>query len=166
LRGTIDQFFRSLAEDQRERAVGVILSGTGTDGTLGLKAIKAEGGMVIAQAPDTALQPGMPTNAIATGLIDVVLPPEKMPAVIVNYGRHAYVSAQAAPVEAPQTDGLNAIVALLRARRKHDFRGYKTGTLHRRIERRMGCSRSPASQSTWSFSGRTRAKSISSSRTR
>jgi two-component system CheB/CheR fusion protein len=138
LRGTIDQFFRSLGEDQGDRAIGVILSGTGTDGTLGLKAIKAEGGLAIAQTPETALQPGMPTNAIATGLIDLVLPPEKMPAAIVNYGRYSHVGAPATRMEEPRTEGLNSIVALLRARRKHDFRGYKTGTLRRRVDRRMG----------------------------
>jgi two-component system CheB/CheR fusion protein len=138
LRGTIDQFFRSLGEDQGDRAIGVILSGTGTDGTLGLKAIKAEGGLAIAQTPETALQPGMPTNAIATGLIDLVLPPEKMAAAIVNYGRYSHVGAPATRVEEPRTEGLSSIVALLRARRKHDFRGYKTGTLRRRIDRRMG----------------------------
>ena len=68
LRGVIDHFFRSLADDQHDRAIAVILSGTGTEGTLGLRAIKAEGGMVIAQSPDTASQSGMPSSAIATGL--------------------------------------------------------------------------------------------------
>jgi two-component system CheB/CheR fusion protein len=140
LRGNIDQFFRSLAEDQRERAIGIVLSGTGTEGTLGLRAIKAAGGMVMAQRPETAAQPGMPQSAITTGLVDVVLAPEKMPKVLIRYVRHPYVH-RPAPTTAPEqrpADGLNSIVALLRARRKYDFRGYKKGTLHRRVERRMG----------------------------
>jgi two-component system CheB/CheR fusion protein len=78
LRGAIDHFFRSLADAERDRAVAVVLSGTGTEGTLGARAVKAEGGLVMAQSPDTATQPGMPTSAIATGLVDVVAAPDEM----------------------------------------------------------------------------------------
>jgi two-component system CheB/CheR fusion protein len=140
LRGTIDHFFRSLADAERERAIGIILSGTGTEGTLGLKAIKAENGLVIAQTPESASQPGMPASAIATGLVDLVLPPGKMAQALVNFAQHplAPLSRPVGVAEPPPIDGLHPIVALLRSKRKHDFRGYKRGTLQRRIERRMG----------------------------
>ena len=141
LRGTIDHFFRSLAADQRERAICIVLSGTGTEGTLGATAVKAEGGMVMAQDPQTAAQPGMPASLIATGLVDFTLSPEKMPEAILGYVRHPYLHAtQSRPlvVDRQSPDGWQSIVSLLRARTKIDFRGYKKGTLIRRIERRMG----------------------------
>jgi two-component system, chemotaxis family, CheB/CheR fusion protein len=140
LRGTIDHFFRSLAADQHERSICIILSGTGTEGTLGARAVKAEGGMVMAQAPETAGQSGMPTSAIATGLVDFVLPPDAMPEALINFIRHPYVRSSAAPPsdEEKPADALATIVALLRGRTKHDLRGYKKGTLQRRVERRMG----------------------------
>jgi two-component system, chemotaxis family, CheB/CheR fusion protein len=140
LRGSIDHFFRSLADDQRDGAIGIILSGTGTEGTLGLRAIKAEGGLVMAQAPDTASQSGMPASAISTGLVDFVLSPEQMPKALLEYVRHTRRRRAATPAspEAKALGGLHAILAVLRARTKHDFRGYKNGTLQRRVERRMG----------------------------
>jgi two-component system CheB/CheR fusion protein len=139
LRGAIDHFLRSLAEAERERAVAIVLSGTGTEGTLGARAIKGEGGLVMAQAPDTAAQPGMPMSAIATGLVDVVLAPAKLPEALLAYVRNRppYHPSPAA-VEAKPLEGLHAILAVLRAHTKYDFRGYKKGTLQRRIERRMG----------------------------
>jgi two-component system CheB/CheR fusion protein len=139
LRVAIDHFFRSLAEAEKDRAVAIVLSGTGTEGTLGARAIKAEGGLVMAQAPDTAAQPGMPTSVIATGLVDVVLAPGKLPQALLAYMRSTG-ARQAPPVtaEAKPLEGLPAILAVLRARTKYDFRGYKKGTLQRRIERRMG----------------------------
>ncbi|MBI4485875.1 MAG: PAS domain-containing protein [Acidobacteria bacterium] len=139
LRGAIDHFFRSLAEDQHEKAIGIVLSGTGTEGTLGLRAIKAEGGLAMAQAPDSASQPGMPNSAIATGLVDFVLPPDKMPKALLTYVRNTQVRRMIAGApEAKPVDDLHRILAVLRARTKYDFRGYKKGTLQRRIERRMG----------------------------
>jgi two-component system, chemotaxis family, CheB/CheR fusion protein len=84
LRLPIDSFFRSLAEDQGETAVGIIFSGTGTDGTLGIRAIHGAGGMVIVQAPDSAKHSGMPGSAVQTGLVDYILPPEKMPSQLVT----------------------------------------------------------------------------------
>jgi two-component system, chemotaxis family, CheB/CheR fusion protein len=140
LRGSIDHFFRSLADDQHDGAIGVILSGTGTEGTLGLRAIKAEGGMVMAQAPDTASQSGMPSSAIATGLVDFVLSPEQMPKALLEYVQHTRLHRVATPSspDAKPLNGLDAILAVLRARTKYDFRGYKKGTLQRRVERRMG----------------------------
>ena len=90
LRLPIDFFFRSLAQDQHERAICIVLSGTGTDGTLGLKAIKGEGGMAMVQAPESAAYDGMPRSAIATGLVDYVLPPDKMPEQLIAYVQHAF----------------------------------------------------------------------------
>jgi two-component system CheB/CheR fusion protein len=87
----VDELFRSLGHDQRERAVGIILSGTGSDGALGLKEIAANGGIVLVQAPETAQFDGMPRSAIATGLVAHVLPIAKMPRVLMSYARHAYV---------------------------------------------------------------------------
>lgn len=134
LRGSIDHFFRSLAECERERAIGIVLSGTGSEGTLGARAVKAEGGLVIAQLPDTAMQPSMPSSVISAGAADAVLAPEKMPEALL-----AYVRKQAPlRAETSRLEGLPKILTLLRARTRHDFRGYKAGTLQRRIERRMG----------------------------
>ena len=81
----INFFFRSLAHDQHERAICVVLSGTGSDGTLGLRAIKSEGGMVMVQSPSTTEYDGMPRSAIATGLVDYVMPPAEMPAQLIAY---------------------------------------------------------------------------------
>jgi two-component system CheB/CheR fusion protein len=138
LRMAIDCFLQSLAEDQQENAIGIILSGTGTDGTLGLKEIKAAGGMTMVQDPKTAQHDGMPSSAIATGSADFVLPAEQMADALLRYVRHAAVTAasvEASPEKAP--DSLTSAVALLHAQTKFDFSGYKTGTLRRRIQRRM-----------------------------
>ena len=91
LRLPIDYFFRSLAEDQKEKAIGIVLSGTGTDGTLGLKAIKGAAGMTMAQAPESAKYSGMPSSAIATGLVDYVLPTEQIPAQLGAYAQGPYL---------------------------------------------------------------------------
>src|SRR5262249_2226958 len=88
----IDYFLRSLADDQQECAIGVILSGTGAHGSVGLKAIKAKGGMAMAQDPQTAEFDQMPRAAIATGVIDYVLPPAQMPQTLIEFMRHGYVS--------------------------------------------------------------------------
>src|SRR5262245_50741219 len=140
LRGTIDHFFRSLAVDLHERAICIILSGTGTEGTLGATAVKAEGGMVMAQEPETAAQPGMPGNAIAAGHVDFILAPEEMPRALLGYIRHPYLHTHPEPQEeaGPKPQSLQSVVALVRGRTKVDFRGYKKGTLRRRVERRMG----------------------------
>jgi two-component system CheB/CheR fusion protein len=90
-RHPVDTFFRSLAEDQGERAIAIVLSGTGTNGSLGLRFIKAEGGIAIAQDPESAAFKGMPRSAIATGILDLVLPPEKMPDALLSLARHPYV---------------------------------------------------------------------------
>ena len=90
----IDFFFRSLANDQRDRAICIILSGTGSDGTLGLRAVKGEGGMAIAQSLDSAEYDGMPRSAIATGLVDYELPPSDMGRTVISYITHAYTRTQ------------------------------------------------------------------------
>ena len=90
MRLPIDFFFRSLAQDQRERAICIVLSGTGSDGTLGVRAIKGEGGMVMVQNPESTEYDGMPRSAIATGLVDYVLPPAEMPAQLIAYVTHAF----------------------------------------------------------------------------
>ncbi len=138
LRMAIDFFLRSLAEDQHEHAIGVILSGTGTDGTLGLKEIKAAGGMTMVQDPQTAQHDGMLRSAIVSGSADYVLPAEQMADALLAYAQHAAVAATnmaVLPEKAP--DSLTTAVEVLRARTKFDFSGYKKGTLRRRIQHRM-----------------------------
>ncbi len=135
----IDFFFRSLAQDQRDRAIGIILSGTGSDGTLGVRVIKGEGGMVMAQNPESTEFDGMPRSAIATGLVDYELPPAEMPAQLIAYVAHAFGKLpRSAMALAPKAENaLKKIFILLRAQSGHDFSQYKPGTTHRRIQRRM-----------------------------
>ena len=139
LRLPIDYFFRSLAEHRRERAVAIVLSGTGSDGTLGIKEIKAQGGMIMVQQPETSTYDGMPRSAIATSVVDFVLPIEKMPGVLAKYVQHSYVEGkdQKTLLETA-SDHYKSIINLLRAHTEYDFRCYKKGTLSRRIQRRMG----------------------------
>jgi two-component system, chemotaxis family, CheB/CheR fusion protein len=134
----IDFFFRSLAQDQRERAICIVLSGTGSDGTLGVRAIKEAGGMVMAQTPESTEFDGMPRSAIATGLVDYVLLPAEMPAQLIAYAAHAYgqKSRPALPPHSKQSQ-LDKIFILLRAQTGRDFSQYKQNTVVRRIERRM-----------------------------
>jgi len=135
----IDFFFRSLAQDQHECAIGIILSGTGSDGTLGVRAIKGEGGMVMAQNPESTEFDGMPRSAIATGLVDYQLPPAEMPAQLIAYTTHAFGKLpRATAIPASKDDSaLKKIFVLLRAETGHDFSLYKPNTINRRIERRM-----------------------------
>lgn len=139
LRLPIDYFFRSMAEDQKERAICIILSGTGTDGTLGLKEIKGAGGMAMVQEPDSAKYDGMPRSAIGSGLVDYILPPQKMPEQLIAYVKHAMSrepNKTAKPI--PKADDLfQKIFMLLRAQTGQDFSHYKQNTIVRRIERRM-----------------------------
>jgi two-component system CheB/CheR fusion protein len=140
LRLPIDYFFRSLAQDQGERAICIVLAGTGTDGTLGLKAIKGEGGMVMVQAPESAKYDGMPRSAVATGLADYILPPQEMPAQLLAYVERVFGKPGVkAPAAAPpkNTDTLHKVFILLRAHTGYDFSFYKQNTIQRRIERRM-----------------------------
>ncbi|MEI8386115.1 MAG: chemotaxis protein CheB [Verrucomicrobiota bacterium] len=137
----IDFFFRTLAQDQHERAIGIVLSGTASDGTLGLSAIKGEGGMVMAQSPESAEFDGMPRNAIATGLMDFELSPCEMPAKLLAYATHAFhnrIRLTAAPTAGSRDDdALKKIFVLLRSFTSHDFSQYKPSTIRRRVERRM-----------------------------
>jgi two-component system CheB/CheR fusion protein len=139
MRLPIDFFFRSLAQDQRERAICIVLSGTGSDGALGVRAVKGEGGMVMAQNPASTEYDGMPRSAIATGVVDYELPPAEMPTQLIAYVQHAFgrpPRSAAAPL--PKTENmLKKIFVLLRIQTGHDFSQYKPSTIHRRIERRM-----------------------------
>ncbi|MHB8766500.1 MAG: chemotaxis protein CheB, partial [Deferrisomatales bacterium] len=139
LRMPIDAFFRSLAADRGEGAVGVVLSGTGTEGTLGLKEIKGAGGLVLVQAPGTAKYDGMPQSAAATGLADYVLPPDRMAAQILAYLSQTSRRPPRAPPEPAPAAGsqLQKVFLLLRSRTGHDFSLYKHNTILRRIDRRM-----------------------------
>ena len=135
----IDFLFRSLAQDQRERAIGIVLSGTGSDGTLGVRAIKGEGGMVMVQNPDSCEFDGMPRSAVATGMVDYELPPAEMPAQLMAYVAHAFgrPPRPATAAEPLNENALKKIFVLLRTQTGHDFSQYKTSTIYRRIERRM-----------------------------
>jgi two-component system CheB/CheR fusion protein len=135
----IDFFFRSLAADQMEKAICIILSGTGTDGTLGLKAIKGEGGMTMAQEEKQAKYDSMPRSAINTGFVDFILPVEKMPSELSKYVRHPYMKDADKPVTPKQEymNSLKKIFIIIRLTTGHDFSNYKMNTIRRRIERRM-----------------------------
>jgi two-component system CheB/CheR fusion protein len=135
----IDSFFRSLAEDQREHAICIVLSGTGADGTLGMRTIKAESGMAMVQQPPSAKYAGMPSSAMATGLADYILPAADRPGQLIAYSRGPYLKNRTAAVPAPAfpKEPLQRIFSLLRARTNHDFASYKMNTIRRRIERRM-----------------------------
>jgi two-component system, chemotaxis family, CheB/CheR fusion protein len=139
LRLPIDSFFRSLAEDQGARAVCVVLSGAGSDGTEGARAVKTAGGLVVVQRPDTAAFDPMPRSVIAAGLADLVLPPgEMIPRLLDDAAlpRRERRSVDA-PVGAAVAASLPALLALLRQGTAHDFSQYKTSTVGRRVERRM-----------------------------
>jgi two-component system CheB/CheR fusion protein len=132
----IDAFLRSLADDQGENAIGIILSGTGTDGTLGLRAILGGGGVSLVQEPATAKYDGMPISAIQAGFATHVLPVEKMPQVLLT-GIHSLTVRQETPPAPMAVSGINRILMLLRSNTGHDFSFYKKSTIGRRIERRM-----------------------------
>ena len=135
----IDFFFRSLSEDQKEKAIGIIVSGTASDGTLGIKAIKGEGGMVMVQDPDTAKYDGMPRSAIGTGMVDFILAVEKMPNALISYVKHPYLKSPG-KINISQSNiqyELQKIFSLIRSATGHDFSQYKQTTIRRRIERRL-----------------------------
>ncbi|MDD5319841.1 MAG: chemotaxis protein CheB [Methylococcales bacterium] len=135
----IDYFLRSLAEDIQEMGVGIILSGTGTDGALGLKAIKGVSGMTMVQEPKTAKFDGMPSSAIAMGDVDFVLPAEKMGLQLIQYSKGPYF--QSIHTDQPEalvaSEPIQKIFILLRNRTGHDLSSYKPTTIKRRIARRM-----------------------------
>jgi len=141
----INTFFRSLAQDCGELAVGVVLSGTGSDGTRGIQAIHDAGGLVIAQSEETAKFDGMPRSAIETGVVDFTLPPEAIPDVLLDYVQHPFRGeyAGAASMNAVSEEGMNAVYGLLRREYAIDFSHYKPSTVTRRIARRLQFNQSP-----------------------
>ncbi|WP_300340370.1 chemotaxis protein CheB [Accumulibacter sp.] len=143
LRMPIDAFLRSLADDQGDRAIGIVLSGTGTDGTLGLRAIHCVGGITLVQEPASAKFPGMPESAIGAGYATCVLPVADMASVLlagvcqsVSHQRSPAIRAATGTTEATEAE-LDAVLKLLYAATGHDFSLYKKGTIGRRIARRM-----------------------------
>lgn len=136
-RKPIDVFFTSLAKDRGETAVGVILSGMGADGTVGLHAIRDHGGTALVQAPETAAYDSMPRSAIAAGSVDVVAAPEALPSHLLA-GSVRLLPARDRSEEAKISEhALAALFQLLHDRTGHDFSEYKTGAIHRRLERRI-----------------------------
>ena len=143
LRHPIDKFFTALAADQKEKAIAIVLTGAGSNGTAGLMDIKQAGGMCMAQDPKTAKFDSMPRHAIASDVVDFILAPDDMPEALLRYTSHSYVeSAQPEIVEQARVRGavakIDDVLALLLAKGGHDFRQYKHNTLSRRIHRRMG----------------------------
>jgi two-component system CheB/CheR fusion protein len=141
----IDLFFRSLASELHDRAIGIVLSGTGSDGTLGIRAIKAEAGMVMAQKIESCEFSGMPSSALATGLVDFELLPAEMMTQLISYVAHPTGLLSRRTISSPSSElsrdniasVLTKIFSLLRSRTSHDFSQYKPSTINRRIERRM-----------------------------
>src|ERR1039458_8140080 len=139
LRLPIDYFLRSLAQDQEGRSIGVILSGMGSDGTLGLRAIKEKAGVVLVQEPATAKFDSMPRSAVDAGLADIVAPVDELPGKINAYlQRTPLVHTPEMALEDKTQSALEKVVVLLRAQTGNDFSLYKRNTFNRRIERRMG----------------------------
>lgn len=139
-RAPIDTFLRSLAEDQGENAVGILLSGAGADGAVGLQAVKRHGGLTMVQSPETCRYDSMPRAAIATGVVDQMLPVEDMGARLADVLAYRTESTESLGLEAVHTDiigSLPNICALLTERLGHDFSRYKQSTMVRRIQRRM-----------------------------
>ncbi|HEY5995772.1 MAG TPA: chemotaxis protein CheB, partial [Candidatus Deferrimicrobiaceae bacterium] len=142
LRLPIDFFLRSLADDLQERSIGVILSGMGSDGTIGLRAIKEKAGLALVQEPATARFDSMPRSAIDAGLADLVAPAESLPGLIVDSFRHIRATERTdLPIDEKDRSALEKVLILLRARTGHDFSMYKKNTIYRRIERRMAIHR-------------------------
>lgn len=138
LKMPIDFFLRSLAEEQRENAIAVLFSGSGSDGTLGIREIRGLAGLVIVQDPKTAQFDSMIEHALATGMVDYALPVRQIPGSILQYvGQHSTAQSSRPDSEVTQ-DGITVILDLLASQTKSDFRCYKPTTIHRRIQRRMG----------------------------
>jgi len=138
LRLPVDFFLRSLAQDRQEHSIGVILSGMGSDGTLGLRAIKEKGGVVLVQDPVTAKFDGMPRSAVDSGLADIVAPVDDLPGRIIAYLRRTPLAHSEPVLEDKAQGALEKVILLLRTHTSHDFSLYKKNTFYRRIERRMG----------------------------
>lgn len=137
VRMPIDYFFRSLAKDQKEKSIGIILSGMGTDGTLGLRAIQEVGGMTMVQDPGSAKFDSMPRSAIRNGLVDFSLAPEKMPGALISYIRKSPATISRKALERTELTKLQKIFVLVRDQTGSDFSEYKSSSVLRRVERRM-----------------------------
>jgi two-component system, chemotaxis family, CheB/CheR fusion protein len=134
----VDLFFRTLAEAYGSEAVGVVLSGTGEDGTAGIRYIRDAGGITVAQSPAEAEYDSMPVSAIATGLIDLVLPSERMPGELIRLSRRPHGGVEEAS-RTPETEaGLGRVFSAMRSRTGHDFSQYKRSMVLRRLDRRLG----------------------------
>ncbi|MFO7800862.1 MAG: chemotaxis protein CheB [Desulfovermiculus sp.] len=131
----IDFFFRTLAADKKSRAAAVILSGTGSDGSVGIKEIKDNEGLVLVQSEESAKHDGMPGSARSTGLVDMILDPEQMPRKLISYFKQPAQAGSKEANDGQQGDWLQKIFALLRVQAGHDFSFYKTNTIQRRISR-------------------------------
>ena len=137
----IDFFFRSLADERQEKSIGMVLSGMGSDGSLGLRAIKEKGGITLAQAPADAKFSAMPQNAIDTALIDIVAPVDRLYEKLVSYLDHADSVLISHDPDVKDQSSLEKIIIILRSHTGNDFSHYKKNTFYRRIERRMGIHR-------------------------
>ena len=138
----IDYLLQSIATECKERGIGIILSGTGSDGSLGLRDIKGAGGLVMAEEPASAEYDGMPSAAVDTGLVDFVCPVEELPQILVEYVRQPYVTDSGENIQnVVDSDLVQAILQRVRRQIGYDFSGYKKGTLTRRIHRRLGINR-------------------------
>lgn len=168
----IDDFFRALAREMKERAIGIVLSGTGSDGTQGLRAIKGELGMVMVQQEDSASYSGMPHSAIATGLVDYVLPAAEMPEPLVAYVRDAFhMPTHVVLVDDEEDEGRTAfaeamrqLFLLLKRRSGHDFSHTRSRPSGAASSDAWSCATSTRSSATCTTSRRTRPSSTSSSR--
>lgn len=135
----IDFFFRSLAQDQGSNAAAIVLSGMGTDGTLGIKEIKVNDGLVFVQSEESAKYDGMPRSAINTGIVDMIMAPADMPEKLFQYFSHTAQQVQEIPAQpsVKEEGWIHKIYAILRSQVGHDFSSYKRNTILRRISRRM-----------------------------
>ena len=141
----IDDFYKSLAQEQRERAICVVMSGMGSNGTAGAQAVKAVGGLCVAQDPETAQYPSMPRHLIDAGYADHIARPSDMPDTLLAYAEHPYArggrETDADAALRREREHLREILAIVRTRTRHDFAGYKKPTVLRRVQRRMGLTR-------------------------
>ncbi len=138
MRLPIDYFLRSLADDQNEFAIGIILSGMGSDGSSGIKAVKEHNGIVLVQEPETAKYDSMPRNAIDSGLVDIVAPADNLYLKLITFLKHIPVVKSKLDIEVKDKSAFEKIIILLRTNTGNDFSLYKKNTVYRRIERRMG----------------------------
>jgi two-component system CheB/CheR fusion protein len=147
----VEHFLTSLAKDQAERSVAIILSGTGCHGTLSFRDIKLAGGLIIAQTPATTPHYQMPQNAIDTGIVDLIVAPEEMPAILIEYASHAYLEKTTTTITEEILQSMYRILAYLRTRIKYDFSGYRKNMLLRRIQRRMCVNQSNTLEAYYDF---------------